>query len=60
MQVDKAMRKTSRALITASMAILSVAVSLVLSSLIISTLGWDEVGKVLLLVGTVAPRILCS
>lgn len=54
MQVDKAMRKTSRALITASMAILSVAVSLVLSSLIISTLGWDEVGKVLLLVGTVA------
>jgi hypothetical protein len=54
MQVDKAMRKTSRALITASMAILSVAVSLVLSSLIISTLGWDEVGKVLLLVGAVA------
>ena len=54
MQVDKAMRKTSRALITAAMAILSVAVSLVLSSLIISTLGWEEVGKVLLLVGTVA------
>jgi hypothetical protein len=44
MQVDKAMRKTSRALITASMAILSVAVSLVLSSLIISTLGWESIG----------------
>ena len=54
MKVGKAMRKTSRALIAASMAILSVAVSLVLSSLIISTLGWDEVGKVLLLVGAVA------
>lgn len=54
MQVDKAMRKTSRALITAAMAILSVSVSLVLSSLIISALGWEEVGKVLLLVGAVA------
>lgn len=54
MRIGKSMRKISRSLIMASGAILSVAVSLVLSSLIISSLGWVEVGKVLLLVGTVA------
>ena len=54
LQVDKAMRKTSRALMLAAGAILAVSVSLVLSSLIVSTLGWAEVGKVLLLVGAVA------
>lgn len=54
MQIDKAMRKTSKALMLAAGAILAVSVSLVLSSLIVSTLGWAEVGKVLLLVGAVA------
>lgn len=54
MRIGKSMRKISRSLIMAAGAILSVTVSLVLSSLIISSLGWVEVGKVLLLVGVVA------
>ena len=54
LQIDKSMRKTSRALIMASGAILSVVTALVLSSLIISSLGLEEVGKSLLVVGLVA------
>ncbi|MDC0008832.1 hypothetical protein OAE73_00565 [bacterium] len=54
LQIDKSMRKTSRALIMASGAILSVSLALVLSSLIISSLGLAEIGKSLLLVGLVA------
>lgn len=54
MKIGKSMLKISKALIFAAGAILAVAVSLVLSSLIVSTLGWEEVGKVLLLVGAVA------
>lgn len=45
MQIDKSMRKTSRALIMAAGAILSVTVALVLSSLIVSSLGAVGVAK---------------
>ena len=54
LKIAKSMRKTSRALVFAAMAILSVSVALVLSALIVKSLGWLEVGKVLLLVGAVA------
>ena len=54
MKVAKSMRKTGRALVYAAMAILSVSVALVLSALIVKSLGWLEVGKVLLMVGAVA------
>ena len=54
LKIAKSMRKTAKSLIFAAMAILSVSVALVLSALIVSSLGWLEVGKVLLLVGAVA------
>lgn len=54
MKISKSMRKTGRALVFAAMAILSVSIALVLSALIVKSLGWLEVGKVLLMVGAVA------
>lgn len=54
LKIAKSMRKTSQSLVFAAMAILSVSIALVLSALIVKSLGWLEVGKVLLLVGAVA------
>ena len=54
MQVDKSMRTTSIALMFAAGAILSVAIALVLSHLILSSVGFEEVAKVMLIVGAVA------
>lgn len=50
MQVDKAMKRGGKALIYAALAILSVSISLVLSSLILSAIGWEEVAKVMAVV----------
>tara|TARA_B110000259_G_scaffold122294_1_gene138701 strand:+ start:343 stop:4224 length:3882 start_codon:yes stop_codon:yes gene_type:complete len=54
MKVDKSMRKTGIALMFAAGAILSVAIALVLSHLILSSVGFEEVAKVMLIVGAVA------
>ena len=54
MQVDKNMRKTSIALMFAAGAILSLSIALVLSNLILSGIGWEEVAKVMLVVVGVA------
>ena len=54
MQVDKSMRTTSIALMFAAGAILSVAIALVLSHLILSSVGFEEVAKVMLIVGAIA------
>ncbi len=54
MQVDKAMRKTGMALMFAAGAILSIAIALVLSHLILNSIGFEEVAKVMLIVGGVA------
>jgi hypothetical protein len=54
MQVDKKMRKTSIALMFAAGAILSLSIALVLSNLILSGIGWEEVAKVMLVVVGVA------
>lgn len=54
MQVDKAIRKTGIALMFAAGAILSLAIAIVLSHLILSSIGFEEVAKVMLIVGGVA------
>jgi hypothetical protein len=54
MQVDKAMKKTGMALMFAAGAILSIAIALVLSHLILSSIGFEEIAKVMLVVGGVA------
>jgi len=54
LQIDKSMRKTSKAFMFAAAAILGLSVSLVLSSLLLSMIGWDEIGKVMLVVLGVA------
>ena len=54
MQVDKAIKKTSIALMYAAGAILSLSIAIVLSHLILSAIGFEEVAKVMLIVGGVA------
>jgi len=54
MQIDKAMKKTSIALMLAAGAILSLSIAIVLSHLILSAIGFKEVAKVMLIVGGVA------
>lgn len=53
MQVDKAMRKAGRAFLFAAAAILGVSIALVLSHLILSGIGFEEVAKVMLVVAGV-------
>lgn len=54
MQVDKSMKKTGLALIFAAGAILSVSIALVLSHLILGSIGFEEVAKVMLIVAGIA------
>ena len=54
MQVDKSIRKTGIALMFAAGAILSLAIAIVLSHLILSGIGFEQVAKVMLIVGGVA------
>ena len=54
MKVDKSMRTTGIALMFAAGAILSLSIAIVLSHLILSNVGFEEVAKVMLIVGGVA------
>ena len=54
MQVDRSMKKTSKALLYAGAAILGISIALVLSHLILESIGFEEVAKVMLIVAGIA------